>query len=155
MSEHDEHDEHDGRPRIISPTGWPRPRGYSNGMAARGELLAIAGQIGWDETETLVSDQFLPQFDRALRNVAAVVEAAGGRPHHLVSLTLYVTDKRQYIDAGPRLGETYRAVLGKHFPPMALVQVADLLEDGALVEIQGLAVLPAAPPPEAPAPEDR
>ncbi len=129
-------------PRTVQPEGWPRPRGYSNGMAGRGELLAIAGQIGWDETETLVSPEFLPQFDKALRNVVAVVEAAGGRPHHLISLTLYVTDKQQYIAAGRQLGETYRAVLGKHFPTMALVQVADLLEPGAVVEVQGLAVLP-------------
>lgn len=136
----------DDRPRIVQPPGWPRPRGYSNGMAARGEVLAIAGQIGWDETETLVSAEFLPQFDRALRNVVAVLEAAGGEPHHLISLTLYVTDKREYIAAGTELGRTYRAVLGKHFPPMALLQVADLLEDGARVEIQGLAVIPEATP---------
>ncbi len=136
------------RPRVIQPEGWPRPRGYSNGMAASGEVLAIAGQIGWDETETLVSSEFLPQFDKALRNVAAVLEAAGGQPHHLISLTLYVTDKRQYIAAGAELGKTYRTVLGKHFPTMALVQVADLLEPGAVVEIQGLAVLPPATNPK-------
>ena len=111
-------------------------------MAASGEVLAIAGQIGWDETETLVSSEFLPHFEKALRNVVAVLEAAGGQPHHLLSLTLYVTDKRQYIAAGAELGKTYRAVLGKHFPTMALVQVADLLEPGAVVEIQGMAVLP-------------
>lgn len=133
-------------PRVIQPPGWPRPRGYSNGMAARGELLAIAGQIGWDERERLVSTEFLPQWEQALRNVAAVLAAAGGEPGHLVSLTVYVTDKRQYLAAGAELGRTYRAVMGKHFPTMALVQVADLLEDGALVEIQALAVLPSAEP---------
>ncbi|MEM9458873.1 MAG: RidA family protein [Myxococcota bacterium] len=131
--------------RVVQPPGWPRPRGYSNGMAARGEVLAIAGQIGWDERETLVSIEFLPQFEQALRNVAAVLEAAGGQPEHLISLTLYVTDKHQYLAAGAALGKTYRAVLGKHYPAMALVQVAALLEDGALVEIQGLAVLPDPP----------
>jgi enamine deaminase RidA (YjgF/YER057c/UK114 family) len=128
--------------RIIQPPGWPRPRGYSNGMAARGELLAIAGQIGWDEHERLVSPEFLPQWAQALRNVAAVLHAAGGGPEHLVSLTIYVTDKRQYLAAGAELGRTFREVMGKHYPTMALVQVADLLEPGALVEIQGLAVLP-------------
>lgn len=129
-------------PRVVQPPGWPRPRGYSNGIAARGELLAIAGQIGWDEHEHLVSRQFLPQWERALRNVAAVLHAAGGRPGHLVSLTVYVVDKRQYLAAGAELGRVYREVMGKHFPAMALVQVADLLEPGALVEVQALAVLP-------------
>jgi enamine deaminase RidA (YjgF/YER057c/UK114 family) len=129
-------------PRTIQPPGWPRPRGYSNGMAARGELLAIAGLIGWDEHERLVSPEFLPQWTQALRNVAAVLHAAGGEPRHLVSLTVYVTDKRQYLAAGAELGRTWREVMGKHYPAMALVQVADLLEPGALVEIQGLAVLP-------------
>lgn len=127
--------------RVISPPGWPRPRGYSNGMAARGELLSVAGMIGWDETEKLVSAEFLPQFEQALRNVVAVVEAAGGTASDLISLTIYVTDKRQYIAAGSELGKTYRAVIGKHYPTMALLQVADLLEPGALVEIAGLAVL--------------
>lgn len=135
--------------RIVQPPGWPRPRGYSNGMAACGELLAIAGQIGWDEHERLVSPEFLPQWVQALRNVAAVLQAAGGGPEHLVSLTIYVVDKHEYIAAGSELGRTFREVMGKHFPTMALVQVADLLEPGARVEIQGLAVLPAkAMPPE-------
>jgi enamine deaminase RidA (YjgF/YER057c/UK114 family) len=138
VSEELEHDD----PRIVQPPGWPRPRGYSNGMAARGEILAIAGQIGWDEHETLVSPEFLPQWTQALRNVAAVLHAAGGQTQHLVSLTVYVTDKHQYLAAGSELGRTWREVMGKHFPTMALVQVADLLEPGALVEIQGLAVLP-------------
>lgn len=133
-------------PRVIQPPGWSRPRGYSNGMAARGELLAIAGQIGWDERERLVSREFLPQWEQALRNVAAVLHAAGGQPSHLVSLTIYVTDKREYLAAGAELGRVYREVMGKHFPAMALVQVADLLEDGARVEIQALAVLPDAAP---------
>lgn len=136
--------------RVIQPPGWPRPRGYSNGMAARGELLAIAGQIGWDEHETLVSPEFLPQWTQALRNVAAVLQAAGGEPRHLVSLTVYVVDKREYIAAGAELGRTWREVMGKHFPTMALVQVADLLEPGARVEIQGLAVLPSIPPHDPP-----
>jgi enamine deaminase RidA (YjgF/YER057c/UK114 family) len=135
--------DHGPGPRIVQPPGWPRPRGYSNGMAARGELLAIAGQIGWDEHEHLVSPEFLPQWAQALRNVAAVLQAAGGGPEHLVSLTIYVLDKHQYIAAGAELGRTFREVMGKHFPTMALVQVADLLEPGARVEIQGLAVLPA------------
>jgi len=129
-------------PRTIVPPGWPRPRGYSNGVAARGELLAVAGMIGWDEREQLVSDSFVAQFRQALANVCDVVRAAGGRPEHLVSLTIYVTDKREYIAALTEVGQAYRALLGRHYPAMALVEVKALLEDRAKVEIQGLAVLP-------------
>jgi enamine deaminase RidA (YjgF/YER057c/UK114 family) len=131
--------------RVVQPPGWPRPRGYANGMAAQGEVLAIAGQIGWDETETLVSAEFVPQFRQALANVHAVLAAAGGRSEHLLSLTIYVTDKREYVGEIAAVGAAYRDILGKHFPAMALVQVADLLLPGAKVEIQGLAVLPASP----------
>ena len=111
-------------------------------MAARGELLAVAGMIGWDTQERLVSAEFVPQFRQALENVLAVVQAAGGGPEHLLSLTIYVTDKREYIAALTELGQVYRAVLGRHYPAMALVQVAALLEDAAKVEIQALAALP-------------
>ncbi len=112
-------------------------------MAGSGEILAIAGQIGWDAHEVIVSDDFAVQFRQALANVVAVVAAAGGRPEHLVSLTVYVTDKREYIAALPEVGKAYRELVGKHFPTMALLGVAELLEDRAKVEIQGLAVLPA------------
>jgi enamine deaminase RidA (YjgF/YER057c/UK114 family) len=128
--------------RTILPPGWPRPKGYSNGVAARGEVLAIAGMIGWDAQERLVSPEFVPQFRQALENVRAVVDAAGGAPEHIISLTIYVVDKQQYCAALAEVGRVYREVLGRNFPTMALVQVADLLEPGALVEIQGLAVLP-------------
>lgn len=131
--------------RVILPEGWKRPRGYSNGMAARGELLAIAGQIGWDEREELVSDEFTPQFRQALSNVLAVVAAAGGRPEHVISLTVYVTDKREYVAERAAVGAAWRALMGRHFPTMALVEVAGLLEPEAKVEIQGLAVLPERP----------
>ncbi len=131
----------DSAPRIVSPEGWPRPRGYSNGMAARGEMLAIAGQIGWDATEKLVSEAFAPQFEQALRNVVDVVTAAGGSPNRIISLTIFVTDKREYVAELAAVGQSYRSLLGKHFPTMALLEVAGLLEPGAKVEIQALAVL--------------
>ncbi|HLT34867.1 MAG TPA: RidA family protein [Enhygromyxa sp.] len=129
-------------PRTILPDGWPRPRGYANGMAASGELLAIAGQIGWNAREQFESLEFGPQFRQALHNVVAVVEAAGGSVQDIISLTIYVTDKREYIDQIEQVGAAYRELLGKHFPAMALVGVRELLEDRAKVEIQGLAVLP-------------
>ena len=129
-------------PRIVQPPSWPRPKGYSNGMAARGELLAVAGQVGWDSSEQIVDEAFLPQFRQALANVRAVVEAAGGAVEHIISLTIYVTDRREYLADLPATGAAYREVMGKHFPAMALVEVAGLIEPGAKVEIQAQAVLP-------------
>lgn len=129
-------------PRTILPEGWPRPRGYANGMAATGEVLAIAGQVGWNANGQFESLEFGPQFHQALRNVVAVVEAAGGTVQDIISLTIYVTDKREYNAQIDQVGAAYRELLGKHFPTMALLGVNELLEDHAKVEIQGLAVLP-------------
>lgn len=129
-----------GKP--VEPEGWPRPRGYANGMRARGEIVAVAGQIGWDAQQRLVAGGFAAQFEQALANVVAVVRAGGGGPEHLVSLTIYVTDRSAYLDALADVGQAYRRVVGKHYPAMALVIVAGLLEPAALVEIQALAVLP-------------
>ena len=126
----------------IQPDGWDEPRGYANGMRARGELLAIAGQIAWNARRELVSDDFVAQFAQALANVVDVVRAAGGGPEHVVSLTLYVLDCKEYVARRASIGESYRAIMGLHYPAMALVQVAGLVDPGAKVEIQGLAVLP-------------
>ncbi len=128
--------------RIIEPEGWARPRGYANGVAARGELLAIAGQIGWDAQQQIVSDDLVAQFRQALDNVLAVLRAAGGGPEHMISMTIYVVDKLAYRDNAQAIGAVWREACGKHFPTMALVQVAALLEDRAQVELQALAVLP-------------
>lgn len=129
--------------RIVQPEGWKRPRGYSNGVAARGESIFIAGQIGWDENERIVSADFAAQAAQALRNVVAVLSAAGAKPEHLVRLTWYVTDKREYAASAKQIGEAYRTIIGSVYPAMTLVQVADLLEDGAKVEIEATAVVPA------------
>ncbi|HEU5481147.1 MAG TPA: RidA family protein [Candidatus Tumulicola sp.] len=125
----------------INPEGWPRPSGYSNGMAARGRFLAISGQIGWNERGELAG-RFLDQAAQALRNVVAVLDAAGGEPGNLVRLTWYVVDKNEYRAALRDLGRAYREIVGEHYPAMTLVQVADLLEDGARVEIEATAILP-------------
>jgi enamine deaminase RidA (YjgF/YER057c/UK114 family) len=125
----------------VHPDGWVKPRGYSNGMRATGDLLAVAGQIAWDAQARLVGETFAEQFHQALANVVAVVRAAGGTPEDLISLTVYVTDRAEYIAGLSAVGEAYRALMGRHYPAMALVQVAGLLEVGAKVEIQGLAVL--------------
>lgn len=133
----------------IQPPSWAPPRGYSNGMIGRGRVLSIAGQIAWDEQCRIVSDDFLAQFRQAASNVVAVVRAAGGTPQDIVSITIYVVDKRPYIAAAREIGRVWRELFDRHYPAMALVVVAGLLEDRAQVEIQGLALLP--DPADAPA----
>lgn len=132
------------RLEIINPTELGAPRGYSNGMLAPagGRLLFVAGQVGWDEKQSICSTDLVAQFEQALKNVLSVVRAAGGDPTHIARLTLYVTDKREYAAAAKAIGERYRAQMGKHFPVMALLEVSGLLEPGAKVEIEATAVLP-------------
>ncbi len=130
----------------IQPEGWDAPRGYSNGIRVEGagRLVFVAGQIAWDAQQQLVGpNDFGAQFRQALENVLAVVVAAGGAAEHIARLTIYVTDKQRYLADLRAIGQTYRDVLGRHFPAMALVQVADLLEEGAMVEIEATAALPA------------
>lgn len=130
--------------RPVNPESLGRPRGYSNGMLAPagGHLLFVAGQIAWDGEQRLVEGGFVAQFRQALANVLAVIAEAGGGPGHLARLTIYVTDRREYLADLPAVGEAYRAVLGRHFPAMALVEVQALLEPEAKVEIEATAVLP-------------
>ena len=128
---------------FINPPSLGRARGYSNGVLAEagGRLLFIAGQIAWDEEQRIVSTDFVEQFDRALANVVAVVDQAGGKPEQLVRLVIYVTNKNEYLERTREVGERYRRRLGKHFPAMVLVEVKSLLDDEAKVEIEGVAVL--------------
>ena len=128
---------------LINPESLGAPRGYSNGVLAPagGRLLFVAGQIAWDERQQIVSEDFVEQFDRALRNVLAVLHEAGGAPGGVARLVVYVTDKREYQARTREVGERWRALMGRHFPAMALVEVKGLLEDGAKVEIEGIAVL--------------
>jgi enamine deaminase RidA (YjgF/YER057c/UK114 family) len=128
---------------IINPQSLGAPRGYSNGVLgeAGGRLLFIAGQVGWNRDQQIVSDDLVEQFDRALTNVLAVVTEAGGTPQQLARLVIYVTDKNEYKNRMKEIGERYRARMGKHFPAMVLVEVKSLLEDGAKIEIEGTAVL--------------
>ena len=121
--------------------GWPQPRGYANGMIGEGRVLFIAGQIGWEPDGSWTHGDLAGQFGKALENVVAIVRAAGGGPEHLASLTIYVTDIDAYRRDHKVIGAAYRAVLGKHFPAMALVAVSALVEPRALVEIQGHAFL--------------
>jgi enamine deaminase RidA (YjgF/YER057c/UK114 family) len=128
----------------INPAELGAPRGYSNGMLAPagGRLLFVAGQVGWDGQQKFVSAEFLPQFVQALSNVLSVVRAAGGAAEHVGRLTIYVVDRGEYLHHIKRVGEHYRALMGKHFPAMALVEVKSLLEPLARVEIEATAVIP-------------
>ena len=130
--------------KFINPESLGRPRGYANGVLAEagGRLLFVAGQIAWDENQRLVGEDFVEQFARALENVVTVVRAAGGEPGQIARLTVYVTDKREYSARSGEIGERWRALVGRHFPAMALVEVKSLLEDGAKVEIEATAVIP-------------
>ena len=128
-------------PEVINPEGWARPAGFSHGMVAAGRVLAVAGQIGAGPDGRLEAG-LVAQFDRALANVAEVVSAAGGRIEDVVSMTIYVIDRAAYEAARPALGEVWRRRAGRHYPAMALVEVRGLVTEGALVEVQALAVLP-------------
>ena len=131
--------------KLINPNSLGPPMGYSNGVLADtgGKLLFIAGQIAWNKEQKIVSDDFVEQFDHALANVIAVLNAAGGEPANVTRLIIYVTNKVEYLERTREVGERYRKLMGKHFPAMVLVQVAGLVDDAAKVEIEGMAVLPA------------
>ena len=128
----------------VEPEGWATPKGYSNGMlAAPGcRLLTIAGQVGWDANEHIVSPVLHEQLGQALRNIRSVLEQVGGGPEHLVRITYYVKDCQEYRDQTGPIGKHYREIIGRHFPPSTLVQVADLLEKGARVEVEATAAIP-------------
>jgi enamine deaminase RidA (YjgF/YER057c/UK114 family) len=128
--------------RVVTVSTFSRPRGYSNGVIAEGRTLHVSGQIGWDEHARIVSSDFATQFLKSLDNVIAVVREAGGGAEHIVKLLVFVTDLDQYRAATRAIGEGWRDRLGKFYPAMSLVKVAGLLEPGALVEIEGVAVLP-------------
>lgn len=127
---------------ILQPQGWPRPKGYSNGVAARGRQIFIAGQVGWDADERFASPQMAGQVKKALENIVAILAEADGRPEHIVRLTWYVTSRDEYYAQLREIGAAYRAVMGKHFPVMSVVQVVALMEAAAKVEIEATAVLP-------------
>lgn len=127
---------------ILQPPGWAAPLGYSNGIAAAGRQVFIAGQIGWTADAKLVGGGLAVQVEQALRNIVAVLAQAGGEPRHIVRLNWYVTDKAAYVAQRKEIGAAYRHVIGKHYPAMTLLVVAGLLEQGAQVEIEATAVIP-------------
>jgi enamine deaminase RidA (YjgF/YER057c/UK114 family) len=128
--------------KILQPPGWARARGFSNGIAASGRLVFIAGQIGWTGDCKWQARDFAGQFRQALLNVITVLKEAQGRPEHIVRLTWYVLDKQEYLDSLKGVGEAYRELMGKHYPTMAVVQVSGLVEAEARLEIEATAVVP-------------
>ncbi len=127
---------------ILQPPGWPRPKGYANGISARGRLVFVAGQIGWTPDGKIPTDDLAGQARLALQNTVAVLRAGGAGPEHVVRMTWYVTDKRAYVAQAKEIGEAYREVMGNNYPAMALLVVSGLLEDRAKVEIETTAVVP-------------
>jgi enamine deaminase RidA (YjgF/YER057c/UK114 family) len=128
--------------KILQPKEWARARGYSNGIAARGTQVFIAGQVGWDAEQRFHDERLAPQVRMALKNVLRVLEEAGGRSEHIVRLTWYVTSRKDYLDQLPEIGAAYREIMGRHFPAMSVVEVSALVEGEAKVEIEATAVLP-------------
>ncbi|MFN3398786.1 MAG: RidA family protein [Ferrovibrio sp.] len=130
--------------QILNPAEWVKPKGYANGIAVEGRQVFVAGQIGWNAEASFDSDDLVDQTRQALRNIVRVLAEAGARPEHIVRLTWYVVDKRDYMARNADIGKAYREILGRHYPAMTLVQVAALLEDRAKVEIEATAVIPSA-----------
>ena len=128
--------------KILQPEGWTQPRGYANGIAAEGTVVSIAGQIGWNARCEFETDDFAGQVRQALANIVAVLAESGGTPEHIVRMTWYVIDKREYVGAYREVGVAYREIVGRHFPAMTAVQVVALIEDRAKVEIEATAVIP-------------
>lgn len=128
--------------QILQPASWPRPKGYANGVAARGRVVSVAGMIGWDANERFASDRLADQARQALANVVAVLAEAGAKPAHIVRMTWYLTDKREYLEQVREIGAAYRELIGDFGVAMTAVQVAALIEDRAKVEIEVTALVP-------------
>jgi len=128
--------------RLLHPKNWSPTKGFSNGVAAEGRQVFVAGQIGTNAGHQIVDDDFVAQVEQALRNIVDVLAEADARPEHIVRLTWYITDKREYLARSKDVGQAYRRVVGRHFPAMTLVQVSALLDDRAKVEIEATAIVP-------------
>ena len=128
--------------RAVNPPGWARPKGYSNGIVARGTQVFVAGQVGWDGQERFASDDFIDQLRQALQNTVAVLAAAGAKPEHVARMVWYVLDKQEYTARAAQIGAVWREVMGRHFPAITLVEVGALVADRARLEIESTAVIP-------------
>ena len=128
--------------KVLQPQGWAPPVGYANGVAAQGSVVFVAGQVGWDAQQKFQSEDIVPQFEQALRNVLAVLAEAGGRAEHICRITAFCCDKSAYLAARPQLGRIWRSLMGKHFPAMSMIFVSDLLDAPGKIELEATAVIP-------------
>ena len=128
--------------KVLQPPGWPRPRGYSNGLSARGRLILTAGVVGWDERQVFNSGDLVEQFAQALRNILLILAEDGAGPEHIARMTVYITDMTTYRSSLGDMGDMWKAIMGRNYPAMALVEVKSLVEPAALVEIEATAVVP-------------
>lgn len=127
----------------ILPEGWDPPIGYANAMLAKkGRVLALAGQVGWNAKQVFESDRLVPQFEQALRNILDILKAAGGKPEHIIRITAFCIDRPQYLETRRELGRIWRELMGKHYPAMSMIFVADLLDHPAKIELEATAVIP-------------
>ncbi len=128
--------------KVLQPRGWAVPVGYANGIAARGTVVFVAGQVGWDAAQKFLSGDVAPQFEQALRNVLAVLAEAGGRAEHICRITTYCCDKPAYLAARPQFGRIWQALMGRHYPAMSMIFVSDLLDSPGKIELEATAVIP-------------
>jgi len=132
----------DNSMKYLLPEGWPRPKGYSNGISAQGgNTIYVAGLIGWDENEEIVSDSLVDQFRKTLENTVAVLAEGGAGPEHVVRMTWYITNKQEYLSNLKEMGKAYREIMGSHYPTMACLEVSALMEDKAKIDIETTAVI--------------
>jgi enamine deaminase RidA (YjgF/YER057c/UK114 family) len=131
--------------RVLQPPGWARPRGYSNGVVAKGEIVFVAGQIGWDAAQRFVSDDLVEQMAQALRNTLAVLAEAGAGPEHIARMTWYLTERDEYLARLSEVGKLWRSLMGRHYPAMSVVEVSALVEARGRIEIEATAVIPPRP----------
>ena len=129
--------------KVLHPQGWSPPQGYANGIAASGTVVFVAGQVGWNAQQKFESENIVPQFEQALKNVLAVLAEAGGRPEHICRMTAYCCDKPAYLAARTALGRIWRALMGRHYPAMSMIFVSDLLDSPGKIELEATAVIPA------------
>jgi enamine deaminase RidA (YjgF/YER057c/UK114 family) len=128
--------------KLLQPPDWPRPKGYANGIAAKGTLVCLSGIVGWNSEEKFVSNDFAGQVRQALQNIVAILKEAHARPEHIARMTWYVLDKQAYISSAKEMGRIYREIIGSHYPAMSVVEVSGLVEAKAQVEIEVTAVVP-------------
>ncbi|MFQ5694227.1 MAG: RidA family protein [Nitrospinota bacterium] len=128
--------------QVLQPPGWPRPKGYSNGIVAGGKVVFLAGQVGWNEEEKFETDDFTGQARQVFKNIVALLGQAGAGPEHIVRMTWYISDKGEYLASLKGLGAAYREVIGRHYPAMTVIEVSGFIEDGAKLEVEATAVIP-------------